>query len=99
LENKSELKMAKIQLIGPLADEVGVNEVYYDGETIKEALEKFIKDYKDKLKKYLDPKTGFLSKYLLILVNTRNVIFLEEKLNTKLKPDDNIIIALPIGGG
>ena len=99
MENKSELKMAKIQLIGPLADEVGVNEVYYDGETIKEALEKFIKDYKDKLKKYLDPKTGFLSKYLLILVNTRNVIFLEEKLNTKLKPDDNIIIALPIGGG
>ncbi|MHA1232185.1 MAG: MoaD/ThiS family protein [Candidatus Helarchaeota archaeon] len=91
--------MAKIQLIGPLEQEVGISEVYYDGETIRDAIEQFIKDYKHKLKKFIDPKTGFLNKYLMILVNTKNVLFLEKKLDTKLEPEDHIIIALPIGGG
>ncbi|MHA1694362.1 MAG: MoaD/ThiS family protein [Candidatus Helarchaeota archaeon] len=91
--------MAKIQLIGPLENEVGVSEIFYDGETIREAINKFIDDYKDKLKKFLDQKTGFLSRYLMILVNTKNVIFLKDKLDTRLSQDDHIIIALPIGGG
>ncbi|MHA1271248.1 MAG: MoaD/ThiS family protein [Candidatus Helarchaeota archaeon] len=91
--------MVKIQLIGPLEEQVGISEVNYDGTTIKDVLDQFINDYKEKLGKFLDKKTGFLHRYLMILVNTKNVIFLENKLNTELKPDDHIVIALPIGGG
>ena len=91
--------MTKIQLIGPLEEQVGVSEVDYEGDTIKFALDQFINDYHDKLGKFIDQKTGFFNKYIMILVNTRNVIFLKDKLNTLLKSDDQIIIALPIGGG
>jgi molybdopterin converting factor small subunit len=91
--------MAKIQLIGPLEEQVGIKEIYIEGETIKNVLEKFIKDYRQKLEKFIDPKTGFFNRYLMILVNRQNYIFLKDKLDTYLKSDDEIILALPIGGG
>ncbi|MBD3226905.1 MAG: hypothetical protein GF329_01855 [Candidatus Lokiarchaeota archaeon] len=92
--------MVKIQLIGPLKEQVGLEEIEYNHQgTIREILEIFINDYKDKIKKFIDPNTGFLLKYVMIIVNRTNVIFLKDKLDTYLKMDDKIILALPVGGG
>ncbi|NVM53982.1 MAG: MoaD/ThiS family protein [Candidatus Helarchaeota archaeon] len=91
-------KNIKVQVIGPLKEEIGVYETSYDGKTIKEVVNQFINDYRDKLKKYVDATTGSL-KYIMIILNNKHYLMLEDRLETVLKPDDCIKLALPVGGG
>ena len=64
-----------------------------------EILEKFLEEYGNVLDKtLLDPETKTLRQFILILVNGRNIVFLDG-LNTKLVEGDVIAISPPIAGG
>ena len=63
------------------------------------ALEKFLGEYSETLDKTLvDPESKDLQQYILILLNGRNIRFLDGR-DTKLKEGDVIAISPPIGGG
>ena len=92
------VKNVKVQVIGPLKDQIGVEEANYDGETIKDIVKLFVEDHREKISKYIDEKTGLL-KYILIILNKQHYLMLKDKLDTVLKADDVIKLALPVGGG
>lgn len=92
------VKNVKVQVIGPLKDQIGVEEANYDGETIKDILKQFVEDYREKIPRYIDEKTGLL-KFVMIILNKQHYLMLKNKLDTVLQPNDVIKLALPVGGG
>ena len=64
-----------------------------------EILDQFLEEYGDSLEDSLfDRKKGTLQQYILILVNGRNILFLNGR-DTLLKEGDVIAISPPIAGG
>ncbi len=92
------VKNIKVQVIGPLKDQIGVEEASYNGNTIREVVEKFANDYREKLGTYFDPRTGLL-KTVMIILNKQHFLMLKDRLDTRLQPNDCIKLALPVGGG
>jgi len=73
--------------------------IEYEGETVGDIITQFVKEYRDQLDAgLLDKKQKKLNKGMLILVNGRNIEFLD-KYKTKLNEEDKLYISIPLGGG
>ncbi len=73
--------------------------IEYNGRTIKEVISKFVKDHGHKLdSQMLNKNKNKLDKQILILVNGRNIKYLNN-YKTELKDGDNIHLSVPLAGG
>ena len=65
---------------------------------LSDVIDQFMEKHGKKLRKNFVNSQGKLESHVVILVNGRNYLFLEE-LNTKLKDGDIIVISPPLVGG
>jgi len=79
--------------------DVGLTQIdYSDVNTLGDVIDQFMREHGKKIRKsFVDPQ-GNLESHVVVLVNGRNYLFLEE-LNTKLKDGDEIVISPPLVGG
>ena len=89
-----------LKLLLMLHDKIGKKELQYDVGTVKELINKFIDEYRENFEEMqvLNEDTGHFKDWMLILLNGRNIRFLEG-LDTKLKDNDVIVISPPMAGG
>ncbi|MHA1358344.1 MAG: MoaD family protein [Candidatus Helarchaeota archaeon] len=88
-----------MKLLALFYNQIGQHELQYEADTVGEILEKFIEEYGASLDNtLLNPETRELQHYILILVNGRNIRFLDGR-NTSLKDGDVVAISPPIAGG
>ena len=88
-----------IKLLLLLQEKVGRRELPYEAETIGELLEKFLEDFREDFEKInILNEEGKFKEWMLILLNGRNIRFLEG-LDTKLTDKDVIAISPPMAGG
>ncbi len=96
------MKIAEItlKLLALFYSQVGKNELKYNNvETVGDVIDQFLEEYSDSLEKTLfDPKTKTLQQYILILLNGRNIHFLNGR-DTILTDGDVVAISPPIAGG
>ena len=88
----------KIKLLLLLQEKVGRKELPYEAGTIGELLGKFLDDYREDFEKIDILENGQFKKWMLILLNGRNIRFLEG-MDTKLNDGDVIAISPPMAGG
>lgn len=82
-----------------LATDVGITQINYSNvEILGDLINQFMSKYGKKIRKSFIDSHGNLETYIVILVNGRNYMFLEE-LNTKLNDGDVIVISPPLVGG
>jgi MoaD family protein len=88
-----------LKLMTIFSTDVGLTQIdYSDVETLGDVIKQFMSEHGKKIRKnFVDPH-GNLESHVVILVNGRNYLFLEE-LNTKLKDGDQIVISPPLVGG
>jgi len=73
--------------------------IEYEGDTVGDIITHFVNDYRDQLDpRLLDKNKKKLNKEILIILNGRNIEFLE-KYKTKIKDQDKLYISIPLGGG
>ncbi|MFX0023863.1 MAG: MoaD/ThiS family protein [Candidatus Hermodarchaeota archaeon] len=93
--------MAKVtlKLMTIFSTDVGLSQIEYSGvEILADVIDLFMSEHGKKIRKnFITPK-GNLETHVVILVNGRNYMFLDE-LNTKLNNGDIIIISPPLVGG
>jgi len=88
-----------LKLMTIFSTDVGLTQINYsDVDTLRDVIDQFMSKYRKKLRKSFVDAHGNLETYIVILVNGRNYLFLEE-LNTKLKDGDQIVISPPLVGG
>jgi molybdopterin synthase sulfur carrier subunit len=58
----------------------------------------FVKDYPAMRKELLDANENFLP-HMKFFINGREVVYLPDKFNTIIQPDDKVDIFPPVGGG
>lgn len=88
-----------LKLLALFHHQVGQHELTYTGDTVGEILDMFLAEYQDTLDTALyNPDTKTLRDFILVLVNGRNIMFLDG-LKTKLKEGDVVAISPPIAGG
>ncbi|MFX1234291.1 MAG: MoaD/ThiS family protein [Promethearchaeota archaeon] len=88
-----------LKLMTIFSADVGLTEINYSNvETLKEVIEQFMGEHRKKIRKNFVDKYGNLESHVVILVNGRNYLFLED-LDTKLKDGDQIVISPPLVGG
>lgn len=93
--------MVKIELnlLNIFALQTKSNKMTFEGKTVGNIVEKFVKKYKDKLDEHLlDKKKERLSSQMLILLNGKNVRTLKN-YKTKLQEGDKLYFSYPISGG
>ena len=82
--------MVRVRVFATLRSIVGKNELELQASTVGELLEKLYSKYPEMKKE--------LEKGAVILVNGKSIEYLE-KLDTKLKDEDEVSIFPPVGGG
>ena len=88
-----------LKLMTIFSTDVGVSEIQYSGvDKLGDLIDLFMNKYGNKIRKSFINKKGKLESHVVILVNGRNYLFLEE-FNTKLKDGDQIVISPPLVGG
>jgi MoaD family protein len=88
-----------LKLMTIFSTDVGLTQIdYTDVNTLGDVINRFMNEYGNKIRKNFIDKSGNLETHVVILVNGRNHLFLEE-LNTKLKDGDQIVISPPLVGG
>ncbi|MGB5912775.1 MAG: MoaD/ThiS family protein [Promethearchaeia archaeon] len=88
-----------LKLMAIFSADVGLTQIdYSDVNTLGDVIDQFMGKYGKKLRKSFVDAQGNLETHIVILINGRNYLFLEE-LNTKLKDGDQIVISLPLVGG
>ncbi|HME54969.1 MAG TPA: hypothetical protein VKM55_22375 [Candidatus Lokiarchaeia archaeon] len=72
----------------------------YEGTIVGDVILQFVADYKDILDPRLltDDKTDFKEEPMNILLNGRNILYLD-KYNTPLNDGDLIVLSIAIAGG
>ncbi len=89
----------KLHLLNVFYLKIKENVLDYEAKNIKELISNFVSEYKEKIgEEFLNKKRNFLSKQILILVNGRNIKFLNGK-KTDLKDGDKVYISIPVSGG
>lgn len=93
-----------LKLLLIFTDIIGKKELEYDANTVKEVLDRFLEEYKEnfeeneKISNQIFNEEGYFKEWMLILINGRNIKFLDG-LETKLKDDDTIVLSPPMAGG
>ncbi|UCC18845.1 MAG: MoaD/ThiS family protein [Promethearchaeota archaeon] len=89
----------KLKLMTIFSTDVGVSEIDYSGvDRLADVISLFINEHGNKIRKSFINPEGKLESHVVILVNGRNYLFLDD-LNTKLKDGDQIVISPPLVGG
>lgn len=68
------------------------------GTTAIQLVHKFVNDYPAMRKELLDENGNFLP-HMKFFVNGREAVYLPDKFETEMQPDDKIDIFPPVGGG
>jgi MoaD family protein len=88
-----------LKLMTIFSSDVGLTQIDYTGvETLGDVIRLFMSKYGKKIRKNFIDSRGNLETHVVILVNGRNHMFLEE-MNTALKDGDEIVISPPLVGG
>ena len=88
-----------LNLMTIFSTDVGLTKIEYsDVETLGDVIDQFLRDHGKKLRNSFVNNHGNLESHVVILVNGRNYLFLDE-LKTKLKDGDQIVISPPLVGG
>jgi len=88
-----------LKLMIIFSTDVGLTQIdYTDVETLGEVIDQFMSTHGKKIRKNFVNSQGNLETHVVILVNGRNYMFLEE-MDTKLKDGDEIVISPPLVGG
>lgn len=93
--------MAKVtlKLMTIFSTDIGLTQINYSNvKILGDVIKQFISEYGKKIRKSFIDSGGNLVNHVVILVNGRNYMFLEE-LNTILKDGDQITISPPLVGG
>ena len=69
------------------------------GSTVKDVLIIMVETYGEPLTAQLFDSGGDLFPYIRLMVNGRDIAFLENKMETALQDGDEILILPPVGGG
>ena len=69
------------------------------GSTVKDLLITMVETYGESLSAQLFESGGDLFPYIRLMVNGRDIAFLENKMETALQEGDEILILPPVGGG
>lgn len=69
------------------------------GSTVKDVLITMVETYGEPLTAQLFDSGGNLFPYIRLMVNGRDIAFLENKMETGLQEGDEILILPPVGGG
>jgi len=69
------------------------------GSTVKDVLVTMVETYGEPLTAQLFDSGGELFPYIRLMVNGRDIAFLENKMETALQDGDEILIFPPVGGG
>ena len=69
------------------------------GSTVKDVLITMVETYGEPLTAQLFDSGGDLFPYIRLMVNGRDIAFLESKMETALQEGDEILILPPVGGG
>ena len=69
------------------------------GSTVKDVLSTLVETYGESLNAELFDSGGDLFPYIRLMVNGRDIAFLEKKMETVLQEGDEILIFPPVGGG
>lgn len=89
----------KLKLVTIFSKDVGLTEIDYSNvDTLGETIDQFLSKHGRKLRKSFVDRQGNLESHVVILVNGRNYLFLDE-MNTKLNDGDEIVISPPLAGG
>ncbi|MFX1503415.1 MAG: MoaD family protein [Promethearchaeota archaeon] len=88
-----------LKLMTIFSTDVGLTQIDYSNvEILDDVITQFMNEHGSKIRKTFINKKGLLESHVIILVNGRNHLFLDE-LNTKLKDGDQIVISPPLVGG
>ena len=88
-----------LRLMTIFSTDVGLTQIDYSNvETLGDLINQFMYEYGRKIRKSFIDSHGNLETHVVILVNGRNYLFLEE-FKTKLKDGDEIVISPPLVGG
>jgi molybdopterin synthase sulfur carrier subunit len=66
--------------------------------TARDLVELIVQEYPALRKELLDEDNEF-SRYMKFFINGREAVYLEDKMNTVIQPDDKVDIFPPVGGG
>jgi molybdopterin synthase sulfur carrier subunit len=69
------------------------------GSTVKDVLITMVETHGEPLSAQLFGTGGDLFPYIRLMVNGRDIAFLENKMETALQDGDEILILPPVGGG
>ena len=69
------------------------------GSTVKDVLMTMVETYGEPLAAQLFDSKGSLFPYIRLMVNGRDIPFLEKKMETALQAGDEILILPPVAGG
>jgi MoaD family protein len=88
-----------LKLMTIFSTDVGLTQIdYTDVKTLGDVIERFMSEHGKKIRRTFVDSHGSLESHVVILINGRNYLFLED-LNTKLKDGDQIVISPPLVGG
>ncbi len=88
-----------LRLMTMISSDVGLTYINYTNvNTLSDIIDQFMRDHGRKIRKSLVNKQGNLESHVIIMVNGRNYLFLEE-LKTKLNDGDEVILSPPLIGG
>jgi len=88
-----------LKLMTIFSTDIGLTQIDYSNvEKLGDVINQFMSEHGKKIRKSFVDSQGNLETHIVILINGRNYMFLEE-LNTKLKDGDEIVISPPLVGG
>jgi len=88
-----------LKLLTIFSKDVGLSQIdYSDVNTLGDVIDQFMSEHGKKIRKSFVDRQGNLESHVVILVNGRNYLFLDE-MNTKLNDGDEIVISPPLAGG
>jgi sulfur-carrier protein len=91
----------KVNFYATLRSIVGQKTVEVDmlpQATARDLVDLIIQKYPDLRKELLDEQNEF-SRFMKFFINGREAVYLEDKMNTVIQPEDKVDIFPPVGGG
>lgn len=82
----------------PIVGQKTVELTLPSGTTAIQLVLMFVKDYPAMRKELLDANENFLP-HMKFFINGREAVYLPEKFDTIIRPDDKVDIFPPVGGG